>query len=418
MNLHRVLGVALFASLITGPVVAEDWPFFRGPTRDGKSLDAAPLEWGKDKNIKWSVKLPRPGNSSPIVTGSHVLLNCAEDAGGVNRSLYCFDRATGNKLWSQTVKYELKEPTHNTNPYCASTPATDGKLVVVWHGSAGLYCYDLSGKQVWKYETGPRRHIWGYGSSPIIHAGVVYLNCGPGAGHYVVAINLADGKELWKIDEPRAADDKFAESKGWVGSWSSPMVAKINGQEQLLIFQSSKVNGYDIKTGKILWSAAGTGDLAYTDVMIDAKSGIGLALGGYGGAGIGFSLGSTPDTAPGKQLWRTTDKPPQRIGSGVIVGNHVYLPSEPSIQCIDITTGKIAWSHRQPGASYWSSIVSSGDRLYATTQNGTTLVFSPDPSGFKLLATNVLGESTNATPAISKGQIFLRTSQHLFCIGE
>jgi len=414
----RALYAVILAASIVLPAAGEDWPCFRGPNRDGRSAGTAPLQWSQEKNVKWSIKLPRPGNSSPIVIGDRVLLTCAEDPTGVNRSLYCFDRANGKQQWVQTVKYDVKEPTHGTNPYCAATPASDGKVVVVWHGSAGLHCYDLAGKSVWSVETGPRRQIWGYGSSPIIHHGVVYLNCGPGVGHHVLAVNLADGKELWKIEEPLAADDKFPQSKGWIGSWSTPTVARINGQEQLLIFQPRQVNAHDLTTGKILWSAQGAGDLAYTDVMIAPEAGIGLALAGYGGAGIGFSLGAPPDGAAGKQLWRTTEKPPQRIGSGVIVGNHVYLPSEPSIQCIDITTGKIVWSHRQPGASYWSSIVSAEGRLYATTQKGTTLVFAPDPTGFKLLATNDLGESTNATPAISNGQMFIRTAQKLWCIGE
>ncbi len=397
---------------------AEDWPFFRGPARDGKSAEAkAPLEWSKSKNILWKVKLPRQGNSSPVVTGDKVLVTCAEDSGGNKRSLYCFDKNSGKQLWVKTVQYDQKEPTHATNQYCASTPATDGKMVVVWHGSAGLYGYDLEGKELWKNDTGSFRHIWGYAGSRLIVGETAYINCGPGARSFVLAVNKADGTQIWKHDEPRAADDKSPETKGWVGSWSSPIVAKIGGQDELLIFQSGQVNGYDLKTGKVLWSADGAGDLAYTDVMIAAEAGVGIAMAGYGGAAVGFKLGQGPADAP-TRLWRNANGNPQRIGSGVVVGNHVYTVGEPAIQCFDVMTGKATWMQKWPGQSFWASIVGAADRLYATSQKGTTFVFAPDPKEFKLLATNDLGEHVNASPAISGGRIYIRTWENLYCIGE
>ena len=408
----------LIAGLIAAvafPVAAADWTQYRGPNRDGRSPDKAPTEWSKTEHVKWKVKLPHKGNSSPIVVGDRVLVTCAEDPAGAGRSLYCFDRATGNKLWVQTVKYEQKEPTHATNPYCAPTPATDGKVVVVYHGSAGVHCYDLAGKPVWSYETGPMRHIWGYAASPVILGQTVFVNRGPGAGHYVVALNLADGKEVWKTPEPRSADDKFAETGKWAGSWTTPTVVKINGQEQLLIFQPGQVNAYDPANGTILWSAQGAGDLAYSDVMVAPEMNVGMALAGYGGAGVGFSLGGSPDAPAGKPLWKTKQNP-QRIGSGVVVDKHLYLPTDPGIQCIDLASGELNWMQKFPGNNFWASIVSAEGRLYATSQKGTTYVFAPDPKEFKLLHTNNLGEHINATPAISNGQMFIRTWDSLYCI--
>jgi outer membrane protein assembly factor BamB len=142
----------------------------------------------------------------------------------------------------------------------------------------------------------------------------------------------------------------------------------------------------------------------------------GVTMAGYGGAAIGFNsaVWATPlqPTASGATPRRT----PQRIGSGIVLGDHLFNVSEPQIQCFDVKTGKELWSQRIPGQSFWSSLVATPDRLYATSQNGTTTVFTPDPTAWKPLATNDLHEHTNATPAISNGQLFIRTDNALYCI--
>ena len=181
-------------------VSADDWPSFRGPAGDGLSKEkSAPVKWGPKKNVKWKVSLPRPSNGSPIVSNGRVFLTCAEDKGGKQRSLYCFDRKDGKKLWSRTVTFGEVMPTHKKNPYCGTTPVSDGKRVVVWHASAGLYCYDFKGKELWKRDLGEFRHKWGYGTSPILHEGNVILNTGPGKKVFVTSIRLSDGKTNWDL---------------------------------------------------------------------------------------------------------------------------------------------------------------------------------------------------------------------------
>jgi outer membrane protein assembly factor BamB len=400
-------------------VDAADWPEFRGAARDGQSEDtAAPLEWGRDKNIRWKVELPVGGNSSPIVVGQRVFLTCAQDKQGTRRSLFCFERSDGKPVWVKTVAWDRVERTHEVNPYCASTPASDGERVVVWHGSAGAYCYDLAGTELWHIDLGQFHHIWGYAASPVIHRDRVYLNCGPGARSLVVALDKNSGKVLWQTDEPGGKDDG---GPNWLGSWSTPVIATVDGQEQLLVFQSGRVVAYDPGTGKVLWYHTGAGPLAYTDVMVANVEGtgrIGLALAGYGGAAVGFKLGGSGDTTPTHRLWHSTVKPPQRIGSGILRDRCLYLPNETGIECLDVTTGKQLWFHRVRGQTFWASLVATPDRIYATSQQGTTYVFAPDPTGWKPLATNSLGERVNATPAISDRQLFVRTWEHLYCIEQ
>jgi len=400
---------------------ADDWPFFRGPARDGVSSDTqVPLQWGKDNNVVWRVPLPQTGNSSPIIAKGKVFLTCAQDKQGRRRALYCFDRATGKELWSKVVTWDPADPTHPENPYCGSTPATDGQRVIVWHGSAGLYCYDLDGHELWHKDLGPFRHIWGYASSPIIHGDRVYLNGGPGARSFVVALDKTNGTILWQTDEPGGAPDRDAQHPDWLGSWSTPLVTTLDGKEQLLVFQPLHVNAYDLDTGKVLWTHGGAGLLAYTDVVIGDVAGagkLGVAMAGYGGKAVGFKLGGSGDTSATHRLWQSTAKPPQRIGSGIILDSHLYIPNENGIECLDPLTGKSIWSHRIPGQTFWSSLIAASGRLYATSQKGTTFVFEANPTTWKLLATNDLGEHTNATPAISDHQLFIRTWQALYCIG-
>jgi outer membrane protein assembly factor BamB len=409
-----VLGLCLYCL----PVLASDWPQFRGAGDDGISKEAAPVEWSQDKNIRWKVPLPAGGNSSPIVVGDRVFLNCAEDARGTRRSLYCFDRRDGHQLWVQTVAYEKSDPHHAANPYCASTPASDGKCVVVWHGSAGLHCYDMEGKPLWSRDLGTIRHIWGFGGSPIILNDAVIVNAGPGERSFVASIDLKSGRVNWQTDEPGGSADKSAETGSWIGSWSSPVVAKIDGREQILVTMPRHVNSYDPASGKIVWSCGGTGDVAYADPMVNTELNVCVAMSGYGGKAIGFRLGGTGDTTNTNQLWLSDAKPPQRLGTGVMVGKHLFMVQEPGFICVDPLTGKTVWEHREPGHVIWSSLIAAGDRLYATSQKGTTFVLAANAQKYELLARNEIGEKSNSSLALADGQIFLRTYGHLYCIEQ
>src|SRR5690606_15735417 len=138
--------------------------------------------------IKWKVELPDAGNSTPIVWGDRVFISQAENEGKL-RSLICFHRADGRQLWKQTIEYDEPETTHRTNPYCSSSPATDGQRIFVWHGSAGFFAYDLDGKELWRKDLGQFEHIWGNASSPVLYDGKVILHAGPGTPTFLVAMD-------------------------------------------------------------------------------------------------------------------------------------------------------------------------------------------------------------------------------------
>jgi outer membrane protein assembly factor BamB len=416
--------LAVQAVLLGGSLVfAEDWPAFRGPGGRGVSSETdVPTEWGRDKNIKWSIKLPDRGNGSPIVSGGRIFLASASKDGR-ERSLLCFDRKDGRQIWSRSVEFNEVEATHETNPYGAVTPATDGRRVVVWHGSAGIFCYDIEGELVWSRDLGKFHHIWGYASSPIIHEGKVFQLCGPGERQFLVALSLDSGEMLWEVPEPGgSASDKGA----YIGSWATPVILDLGGREQVVCGLPTRVISCDPDTGEILWYVSGVAGerhhLMYTTPLFGATQGV--ALGGFGGPAIGFTLGGSGDMTEKHQLWRDVGKPknPQRIGSGLLLGDVFYIANADnpgSIECRDVATGRQRWEvARTNDGAHWASLLLVDGKLYATGQKGVTRVFAANPDKYEEIAVNDLGEQTNATPAISDGEVFIRTWEKLYCIAD
>jgi outer membrane protein assembly factor BamB len=204
----KLMVVAAGLLACAGTSSADDWPAFRGPAGDGISSEkSAPTTWAPDKNIKWKVALPQPGNGSPIVSNGRVFIAAQEDSKGLKRSLYCYDRKDGKQLWVQTIDHGKEVRTHEDNTHSPSTPAADGKKVVVWHGSAGLHCYDFDGKKLWSRDLGQLDHWWGEGTSPVIHAGKVFINSGPDKKRvFAGAYKLETGETVWEKEEPIKGD--------------------------------------------------------------------------------------------------------------------------------------------------------------------------------------------------------------------
>jgi outer membrane protein assembly factor BamB len=404
--------------MVTAYATAGDWPAFRGPDGNGIAReDKAPLHWGPARNVQWKASLPGPGNSSPIVSRGRVFVTCAENQ-GQKRNLFCFNCQTGEKLWVRTVAFPTIEPTHRSNPYCASTPVADGLRVVVWHGSAGVFCYNFDGTQLWETNLGTIRHEWGYASSPILHREKVILNFGPGSRTFLAALELETGNLLWRHDEPGGVD---ATDKRMVGSWSTPLVIRVEGREQILCSMPTRVIACDPETGSLLWFCEGLGsekvDMVDASPVVSGK--IGVAFTGWiNGPTMAFKLGGAGDVTGSNRLW--LQKQPQRIGSGVVVDKRLYIVNAGpgTAQCIDCESGKVLWTQELEGGESWGSVILAAGRLYVTSRRGITTVFRPSPDKFELLAANDLGERSNATPAIADGRIFLRTDQHLYCIAE
>lgn len=371
-----------------------------------------PGEWSPDQNVKWKVPLDGPGNSTPIIIGDRIFVTHSP-AKSQLRGIHCYDRVTGKLLWQHQVEFTGEEPTHATNPLCSSSPASDGQRVIAWYGSAGLFCYDLAGNIAWQKDLGKVEHIWGYGSSPLIHDDLVILNFGPGLNAFVIALEKTSGREVWRREFPQQKSDKVAEFRG---SWSTPVRFRDGQRDVVLLSLPNVLRAVDPKSGEDVWSCGGLGDLVYTSPLLAGD--VIIAMSGYGGPALAVKAGGNGDVTESHRLWHhVMPKPPQRVGSGVVVGGHIYIHNEPYLSCIDVHSGEQRWQQRLEGRS-WCSVVHAAGRLYASNEAGTTFVLEPNPESCQIIATNQLGELTRASPAIADGNLFLRTYNALYCIGN
>jgi len=269
---------ALFAGLTSA--FAVNWPAWRGPNGDGVTTETnLPLTWSATENVRWKIPLPEPGNSTPIVWGDRIFFTQNE---GERRALWCVNRADGKILWQAGPTWKEQERTHQTNPFCASSPVTDGERVIAWFGSAGLWCWDLDGKDLWHIDLGKQDHEWGYGSSPVLADDLCILNFGPGARSFLVGIEKKNGKEIWRFDVPPPKTPEGAGvGQNYIGSWSTPVLVNEAGRKQLVVALPGAVFAFDPKSGAELWHCNGLNPLAYANILA-ADSAI-LGLGGFGG---------------------------------------------------------------------------------------------------------------------------------------
>jgi outer membrane protein assembly factor BamB len=417
-----VLFLAAIAGLPAQRGLAEDWPQFRGPRGNGIASEKnVPTTWSKDENVLWRVDLPSPGNSSPIVSRGRVFVTISSKD-GKSRGLRCYDCDGGELLWEKSVDFDGRDITHGQSCFCPTTPACDGSRVVVWHSSAGMYCYDYEGQELWKADLGPFLHIWGYGASPILYEDLVINNCGPGERTFLVALNKYTGDKVWQTDEPgghSGEGEQQGQGRKWIGSWSTPVLARVADKDQVVVSYPHHVKAYDPRTGEVLWQCEGLSDLVYTTALVG--DGVGVAMSGFHGPAMGFKLGGSGNVTESNRLWRVAQRMPQRIGSGVIVGGDLFMANEQGVvQCIDVMTGKDKWPEQRLNAegALWASLVLADGKLYVTTKRGETAVFAANPEKFEPIATNAVGEPSDSTIAVSDGRIYLRTHRGLWCIGE
>jgi outer membrane protein assembly factor BamB len=414
MPRHKLLVFALVLTLAsTGSVFGGDWPAWRGPRGTGVADEKnVPLKWSQESNIAWKAELPGEGNSTPIVWGDKVFVSCASDKGRL-RSLLCFSKQTGEQLWAKSVHYPKAELTHDTNPFCSSSPVTDGERVIVWHGSAGIYCYDLDGREQWKKDLGQFEHIWGNASSPVIYKDLVILNAGPGLRTFLLAMKKDTGEEVWRRDVEDATSQKVDEFRG---SWSTPVLYQEKGRDLMALSMPKHLIAFDPLTGETVWQSTGLSLLAYTSPLVSDEAII--AMSGYHGPAIAVRPGGMGDVTETHRLWQQENKNPQRVGSGVLVDGHVYIFNEDGIAwCLSAVTGERKWEKRLGGRS-WSSMSCVDGRIYAMNMDGTTFVLEVNPNACKVLAENHLDEMVRSSHAFSDGRIFIRTYRHLWCIAE
>jgi outer membrane protein assembly factor BamB len=411
------LSTVLYFALIF-PAIAENWPCWRGPASDGSTTETGfALSWDRTNHVLWRVALPEAGNSSPIIWQNRVFVT---QAVANRRTLWCLDRQSGTVRWQAGPVYDLPEETmRESNPYCSASPVTDGERVIAFFGSAGVFCFDFEGRELWRTELGKIAHPFGTASSPCLSGEMCYAYVGPGEKQSIVALEKRTGKIAWRSAalKPDARESKQVSSNGPpVGSWSTPIVIENNGRRELIMPFAFRFGGYDAKTGQLLWQESGLGLQTY--VTPQYTDGILIAMSGTVAHAVRPPV---IDGRDAEKLW-TQPNGKFRFGSGVAADKHLFYLSENGIaECWEKNTGRVVWQERLQGPSKkntsWSSLSKAGNLIYAPNQAGDVFVFAAEPQ-FRALSTNSVAEPTNASLALAQGVIVLRTDQALWCFGS
>lgn len=393
-------------------ITIDDWPQWRGPNRNAvaSSDQIPPTQWNENTNVIWKAKVPGRGHSSPILVGNKIFLSTAEQS-PPSQSVICFDKTSGQQLWQTTILTGgLNHQIHNNNTHASPTiVAKNGRMFVVFNNSESIFvaALDFDGKILWKQNAGRfvPKYPFGYGSSPCLHGDLVIAmsDCTPDG--FLVAYNQADGKEVWRT------------KRGFTSSFATPIVTKINNQDQLLVSGSS-LRAYDPKNGKELW------DVSLPQWIVSC--GTPVWLGDTVFVSGGFPKQGTYAVSASNQkiVWENRVKAYEQ--SLLAHDGYVYCHAERGVAyCWRASDGKQMWKQRATSGQVSASPVLVGDLIYMTGENGSTAVIKANPKEFELVAKNQLGAATFATPAIVDGRIYTRvdsqkgaTPQYLYCIGE
>lgn len=391
-----------------------DWPWWRGPTRNGvvPGDKPVPTKFSDTENVTWRVEVPGRGHSSPIVVGDRIFLATADERQQV-QSVLAFDRKEGKQLWKTDVSQGgFPARNHVKNTEATATVACDGERLFITffhHQTVQATALDLDGKQVWQKTVAPfnpKQYEYGYAPSPILYRGSVIIAHEFDGPSGITALDRESGKQLWQTQRPNNI------------TFSTPMVAKIGGKDQLLLSGSENVASYNPVNGQRLWSVPGT--TAATCGTLVWNGDIVFASGGYPKAEtIAINAKGTA-----KALWRNGQKCYEQ--SMITVGGYLYALTGNGIMfCWRATDGKEMWAQRLRGPVS-SSPVLAGGHIYWANELGTWYVFKPNPQKFDLVAENQLGDEAFPSPAVSNGQLFIRTAtgsrpqrqEWLYCFGK
>jgi outer membrane protein assembly factor BamB len=400
------VAAGLFVALPSGS--AENWPAWRGPRLDGTSRETEfPVHWSATSNVVWKTELPGAGHASPIVWEDRVF-TVAALADNQARVLVCLDRKTGRILWQPVVITSLLERKHSLNSHASSTPATDGELVYVAfldHSEMVAAAYDFDGRQRWLVRPGKFSSMHGFCSSPILYKDKVILNGDHDGDSYLVALDRSTGRTLWKV--PRENKTR---------SYCVPLIRELAGRTQMILSGDKCVASYDPDNGGRHWIIDGPTEQFVASVVYNEGADLLFVTGGYPDHHI---LAVKPDgtgniTKSDKIVWRT-NRGVAYVPSPVAEGDYFLVVSDSGVaHCFEARSGKLMWQERL--GEHHASLVSAGGLVYFLNDRGVMNVVRPGPQ-FVRVAQNEIGEKTFASPAISRGRVYLRGDTHLFCIG-
>ena len=401
-----------------------DWPEFRGPTGDGHVVApdcGFPLTWSETNNVKWKTKIHDRGWSTPVVMGSQIWLTTATPDGH-DFFAVCVDSGIGKILYDKKLFHcDKPEPLgNNVNCYAAPSPAIEPGRVYVHFGSYGTACLDtVTGKEIWRRTDLPCRHYRGPASSVILFENLLILTMDGVDVQYLVALDKQTGQTVWKTNRTTIWNDehstsKFAKDGDLRKAHSTPFVAKVGGQFQMISSGAKAAYAYEPQTGKELWH------ICFNDAWSAAPrplfvQGLALIVTGLGKTELYAVRPDGHGDVTGTHIAWKFDKDVCRTTSLIVVDDLLYMVNDNGMAlCLEVATGKQVWRERLPG-NYAASPIYADGRIYSFNQQGKTTVLKPGRS-FEVLATNTLAAGFMASPAVSGKAFFLRTKTDLYRI--
>jgi outer membrane protein assembly factor BamB len=392
---------ALCFVLLAAPALASDWTQFRGRGSAATSPETGlPVKWSATENIRWKADLPGRGLSCPVIAGGRIFATACSGYRETRLHVLCFDEATGAKLWERQFTATGPTMCHPATSMAAPTPVTDGKCVYALFACGDLAALDAAGNLLWyrslNQDYGNLTNQLGLASSPVL-AGNTLLLPMENAGHsYAAGLDVKTGLNKWKIDRQRGIN------------WVTPIVLDVGGRVAVAFATDKEITAYDPDTGAVRWTHAAISPSA-TASPGPAEDGALLVPGKELSLLRPGPEGTTPDV-----LWKT--KVPDGYASPVAYRGRVYAVASVTVNCLDGKTGEVLWKQRVKGKTFWASPIIADDKLYLVSEDGLTSVLKLGDKP-EVLATNAIGETIMATPSIANGCVYLRSDQHLFCIG-
>jgi outer membrane protein assembly factor BamB len=438
--------MALLVAVVAGQFAAADeraseraaanWPAWRGPLATGVAPEGnPPLAWDEREgtNIRWKTPIPGRGHSTPIVWDERIYLTAAIPIGpalppkpstapGNHDNLpvthrqkfvaLAIDRTSGKIVWQVTLREALPvEQGHQTGSLASASPVTDGERLYINFGSFGLHCLDLDGAVVWQADFGPMQSLHGHGegSSPVLYGDLLVVNWDHEGKSFVVALDKRTGDQRWKIDRQE------------VTSWATPIIVEHAGRPQLIISGTSRIRGYDLESGKVLWECGGLsanvvaspvsdGRMVFAGSSYDKRALLAIDLAGAKGDITGTK----------RVVWSRTRGTPYVPSPLLYEGKLYYLTHYQGVLSrVDGASGE-----DQPGAmrlegigNIYASPVAAAGRVYVTDLDGVTAVVSHGDVP-RLLSVNRLKEPVAASAAIAGRDLFLRGDKSLYRLAE
>ena len=383
----------------------DDWPWWRGPSRDGKAIGTAPLRWSRSENVLWRTAIPGLGHSSPAVVGQRIFI-ASSDESFETQSIFCLDRPTGHILWETVGNQGGFEHRHPKNTHASTSPACDGERVFApffHHGALHAVALDFEGRVLWKRNLGKFDTMHGYSSSPVVWKSSVIVISDSSAGSFITALNRKTGAELWRT--PRRA----------VHSFATPALGAVSGRAQLVVNAAETVTSYDPDSGRELWLCEGPAHIMACTLALSPD--LVFASGGYPEKELFCLRGDgTGDVTKTHIAWRTK-KGLTYVPSPVYHDDRLFVVNDSGVAtCFEAKAGAEIWKSRLRGDFSASPVLADG-RLYIPNEDGETFVLRAADS-FELLAKNDLADRGYSTPTIAGSVLYLRTSHYLYAIGE